>query len=167
MGSNPISPTKNERINMASEWYEGKDGKAEHLVYLNNKAKELEKLLDGTKTMIIRGAAGKKSPLGGRAKVGDDVYFVETGGDFTVTHKGTIKQVTESEKMTPDQSVAFIKKYEKQLNLSKDQYDRWAGKKFLAVYEIDHIKPITPFKYNRANNMDDWVITDDINKIKA
>ena len=30
---------------MTSEWYEGKDGKAEHLVYLNNKAKELEKLL--------------------------------------------------------------------------------------------------------------------------
>lgn len=152
---------------MASEWYEGKDGKAEHLVYLNNKAKELEKLLDGTKTMIIRGAAGKKCPLGGRARSGDDVYFVETGGDFTITHKGTIKQVVESEKMTPDESVAFIKKYEKELNLSKDQYDRWSGKKFLAVYEISDIKAITPFKYNRENNMDDWVITDDINKIKV
>ncbi len=152
---------------MVSEWYEGKDGKAEHLVYLNNKAKELEKLLDGSKTMIIRGAAGKKAPLGGRAKVGDEVYFVETGGDFTVTHKGVIKQVVESEKMTPDESVAFVKKYEKELNLSKDQYERWAGKKFLAVYEIGDIEEIVPFKYNRASNMDDWVITDDINKIKA
>ena len=51
-----------------SEWYEGKGGKAEHLVYLNSKAKELEKLLSKEKTMITRGAAGKKSPLGGRAK---------------------------------------------------------------------------------------------------
>ncbi len=149
-----------------SEWYEGKDGKAEHLVYLNNKAKELEKLLDGTKTMVIRGAAGKKVPLGGRAKPGDDVYFVETGGDFTVAHKGVIKRVIENEKMTPEQSVAFIKKYEKELNLSKDQYDRWAGKKFLAVYEISDIEAITPFKYDRTSNMDDWVITDDINKIR-
>lgn len=152
---------------MASEWYERKDGKAEHLVYLNSKAKELEKLLDGSKTMIIRGAAGKKVPLGGRAKVGDDVYFVETGGDFTVTHKGTIKQVIESEKMTPAESTAFIKKYEKELNLTKDQHGRWAGKKFLAVYEISDLQPIEPFKYNRANNMDDWVITDDISKIKS
>ena len=152
---------------MPAEWYEGKDGKAEHLVYLNNKAKELEKLLDGTKTMIVRGAAGKKCPLGGRAKVGDDIYFVETGGDFTITHKGVIKQVIESEKMTPDESIAFIKKYEKELNLDKAQYDRWAGKKFLAVYEISNVKSIPHFKYNRANNMDDWVITDDINKIKA
>ena len=40
-----------------AEWYEGKEGKAEHLVYLNDKAKELQKLLDKEKTMIIRGVA--------------------------------------------------------------------------------------------------------------
>jgi len=149
-----------------TEWYEGKEGKAEHLVYLNSKARELEKLECKEKTMIIRGAAGKKCPLGGRAKVNDNIYFVQTGGDMTVTHKGIILNVIESEKMTPEESVDFIKKYEKELNLSKDQYDRWAGKKFLAVYEISNLEKITPFKYNRENNMDDWIITDDINKIK-
>jgi len=149
-----------------AEWYEGKEGKAEHLVYLNSKAKELEKLLNKEKTMIIRGAAGKKCPLGGRAKVNDDIYFVETGGDMTVTHKGIISKVIESEKMTPEQSVEFINKYEKELNLSKDQYDRWAGKKFLAVYEISKLEEITPFQYDREKNMDDWIITEDINKIK-
>ena len=151
---------------MVAEWYQGKSGKAEHLVYLNGKAKELQKLQDGSKTMIMRGAAGKKSPLGGRAKAGDAVYFVETGGDFTVTHRGEIKKVVESEKMTPDESIVFIKKYEKELNLSKDQHDRWAGKKYLAVYEISDLEAIAPFKYNRENNMDDWVITDDIERIK-
>jgi len=149
-----------------AEWYEGKEGKAEHLVYLNDKAKELQKLLDKEKTMIIRGAAGKKSPLGGRAKVGDDIYLVETGGDMTVTHKGVISNVIESEKMTPEESSEFIKKYEKELNLSKDQYKRWDGKKYLAVYEISELQEIAPFKYNREKNMDDWIITDDINKIK-
>jgi len=149
-----------------AEWYEGKKGKAEHLVYLNNKAKELQKLLDKEKTMIIRGAAGKKSPLGGRAKVGDDIYFVETGGDMTVTHKGIISNVVESEKMAAEESSEFIKKYEKELNLSKDQYKRWNGKKYLAVYEISELQEIEPFKYNREKNMDDWIITDDINKIK-
>jgi len=149
-----------------AEWYEGKEGKAEHLVYLSDKAKELEKLLSKEKTMIIRGAAGKKSPLGGRAKVGDDIYLVETGGDMTVTHKGVISNVVESEKMTPEESSEFIKKYEKELNLSKDQYKRWDGKKYLAVYEISELQEIVPFKYNREKNMDDWIITDDINKIK-
>ena len=150
-----------------AEWYEGKEGKAQHLVYLNKQEKELEKLLTNEKQMIIRGAAGRKSPLGGRAKVEDDVFFVETGGELAVTHKGIITEVIESEKMTKEESVAFVEKYEKELNLSKQQYTRWAGKKFLAVYRISDITPIEPFTYNRENNMDDWVITDDINKIKA
>lgn len=148
------------------EWYERKEGKAEHLVYLNKEGKELEKLLKGEKTMIIRGAAGKKSPLGGRARVGDITYFVETGGDLTITHKGMISKVVESEKMTTEESIEFIKQYEKELNLSKKQYERWAGKKYLAVFEISNLEEIEPFKYNREKNMDDWIITDDINKIK-
>ncbi len=33
-----------------------------HLVYLDNKEKVLEKIMSGKKTMIIRGAAGRKIP---------------------------------------------------------------------------------------------------------
>ncbi len=149
-----------------ASWYQPVKGKADHLVYLNSKANELIKLINREKTMIIRGAAGKKSPLGGRAKVGDHVYFVETGGNFLVTHRGVIDQVTESHKMTPEESIAFIKTYEKELNLSKDQYNRWAGKKFLAVYAIADIVEIEPFFYKRENNMDDWIITESIDSIK-
>ena len=149
-----------------TEWYEGKVGVAEHLVYLDSKANELEKLINKEKTMIIRGAGGKKCPLGGRAKINDIIYFVETVGNMMVTHKGVISNVVESYKMTPQESVEFIKKYKKELNLSKDQYDRWSVKKCLAVYEIASIEAIIPFRYNRKNNMDDWIITDDINKLK-
>lgn len=94
------------------------------------------------------------------------MYFVETGGDLTITHRGIIANVIESEKMTKEESIDFVKRYEKELNLSKKQVDRWAGKKYLAVYEIAELEEITPFQYNREKNMDDWVITDDINKIK-
>jgi hypothetical protein len=149
-----------------TEWYEGITGIAEHLVYLDSKAKELKKLLNSEKTMIIRGASGKKSPLGGRAKINDIAYFVETGGNMMVTHRGIISNVVENYKMTLEESIAFIKKYERQLNLSKEQYDRWSIKKCLAVYEIANIEAITPFKYDRQNNMDDWIITSDINQLK-
>lgn len=149
-----------------ADWYERKSDSVAHLVYLDKKAKELEKLINKNKSMIIRGANGKKCPLGGRAKENDLVYFVETGGDMIVTHKGVIKNVVESYKMTPEESINFIKRYEKSLNLSKEQYDRWSIKKCLAVYEIVDLEPIEPFKYKRENNMDDWIIVDDINKIK-
>lgn len=41
-----------------------------HVVYLDAKAKELEKLLDGSKIMIIRGAIGRKMSYG-RVNKGD------------------------------------------------------------------------------------------------
>ena len=149
-----------------SDWYDKIEGKAEHLVYLDRKASELEKLFNKDKTMIIRGAAGKKSPLGGRVKVNDILYFVETGGECLVTSKAVVKNVIETEKMAEEESINFINKYEKELNLSKDQYKRWAGKKYLCLIEVNNIEKIIPFKYNRENNMDDWIITDDINKLR-
>lgn len=150
-----------------TEWYEGKNEIAEHLVYLDSKANELKKLLNNEKTMIIRGANGKKCPLGGRAKINDIIYFVETGNNMIVTHKAIISNIEEKYKMTTEESISFIKKYDRKLNLSKEQYDRWSIKKCLAVYEISNIIEIAPFKYERKNNMDDWIITNDINKLKS
>lgn len=150
-----------------SEWYQKREGAAEHLVYLNSKAKELENLLNGTKTMIIRGAAGRKSPLGGRAKVNDIIYFVETGGDLIVKYRGIITEVIESEKMTPEESRLFLDTYASQLMLTPEQDKRWNGKRYLAVYEIGHIEEIEAFTYRRDSNMDDWIITDNIDTIKA
>jgi hypothetical protein len=149
-----------------SSWYNKIEGIAEHLVYLDKKANELEKLFNNKKTMIIRGAAGKKSPLGGRVKKDDVLYFVETGGDYLVTAKARVKNVIETEKMTQDESISFVKKHEKELNLTNDQFKRWTGKRFLCLVEVEKLELIEPFKYARVNNMDDWIITDDINKIK-
>lgn len=151
---------------MVSSWVEGKEGVAEHLVYLNKEGKELQKLLAGEKNAIIRGAAGRKSPLGGLAKVGDRVYFVETGGDLLVTHRGMIENVIETEKMTPEESQQFVEQHQSELNLSKKQMERWAGKKFLAIYRIAELEAIEPFTYQRGKNMDDWVITSSIEEIK-
>lgn len=151
---------------MVSSWVEGKEGVAEHLVYLNKEGKELQKLLAGEKNAIIRGAAGRKSPLGGRAKVGDRVYFVKTGGDLLVTHRGMIENVIETEKMTPEESQQFVEQHQSELNLSKKQMERWAGKKFLAIYRIAELEAIEPFTYQRGKNMDDWVITSSIEEIK-
>ena len=149
------------------EWYVRKEGKAEHLVYLDDEGKELQKLLNNEKSMIIRGAAGRKSPLGGRAKEGNIVYFVEKGGNMLVTHRAIISEVIEKGKLSHSESTAIIQQYQAELNLSAKQHTRWDGKAYLGLYRIEHIEAIEPFTYHRENNMDNWIITDDINKIKA
>jgi hypothetical protein len=151
---------------MSNTYYQKVNGKAEHLVYLDHKAKELDKLLAGTKKAIIRGAAGKKSPLGGRVNVGDELYFVQTGGNMLVTHRAVVKNVHETDKMTEEESKRFVEDNQYRLDLAKHQYERWAGKKYLCVIEVEHVEPIMPFEYDRQSNMDDWVITSDINTLK-
>lgn len=150
-----------------STWYQKRDTKADHLVYLDKAAKELEKLINGEKSMIIRGAAGRKSPWGGRVKTGDHLYFVETGGNLTVRYTTIVKQVIETDKMTEEESIQFVMNYQSQLHLSSDQIKRWAGKKFLCLIEVDRLDPIPPFVYRREANMDDWIITDDIKTLMA
>ena len=48
----------------------------DHVVYLDHKARELENLKNGKKSMIIRGAMGRKMPYG-RVDKEDVLYFIE------------------------------------------------------------------------------------------
>ena len=55
----------------------------DHVVYVDAKAKELAEILNRNKTMIIRGAAGRKMPYG-RVCQGDTLYLIENDGSGLV-----------------------------------------------------------------------------------
>jgi hypothetical protein len=59
----------------------------DHVVYVDAQADELRRLLDGSKTMIVRGAAGRKLPYG-RVSAGDRLYFINDYGNLVVTIDG-------------------------------------------------------------------------------
>jgi len=146
------------------KWYQRNEGMTDHLVYTDKKANELDKLLKGEKTKIIRGAAGRKCPYG-RVNIGDVLYFVENDGTKIIKAKCLVKSVYNSPKMEEDESNKLIDQNIKQLNLSVEQLKRWRGKKYLCLIEVENIQLIEPVKYQRENNMDDWIIVDNINEI--
>lgn len=149
-----------------SKWSQGREGRAEHLVYLEQGSKDLTKLLCHEKTMIIRGGTRKNSPLGGRAKVDDLVYLIEGGSDYMVAYRCVISKVIESEQLTSEEAVAFVDRFKKELNLTPAQYKRWTNKKFLGVYGLHQFEAIEPFKFKRRRKVYDWIITDNIEEIK-
>lgn len=137
----------------------------EHLVYCDAKAKVLQKLLEGTKTLIIRGAAGRKCPHG-RVFEGETVYFVENTGDGIIKAKATVSSVFNSEKMTEEESKALVESKQDELNLSPAQMKRWAGKKVLCLVGVSNVEKIEePMVYERKKNMDDWIIVEKIEYI--
>lgn len=139
----------------------------DHVVYLDAKAKEYEKLIEGTKTTIIRGAAGRKMPYG-RVNEGDILYFINNNGEGTVKAKANVIQVFNSEKMTKEESIELIENNSSKLNLSDKQYKRWAGKRYLVLIDIENIEALEPYEIDKSDygNMDDWLPVEDIESVK-
>lgn len=136
----------------------------EHLVYTDKKAKVLDKLLNGSKTMIVRGAAGRKIPHS-RVFKGETLYFIENDGSGQIKAKAIVKSVFHSEKLTPDDSTSILENKQDLLQLTAAQKKRWNGKKVLCLVEIDSPQSIEPLLFDRQKNMDDWLIVENIQDI--
>jgi hypothetical protein len=140
----------------------------DHVVYLDAKAKELESLLSGKKTMIIRGAAGRKLPYG-RVNSGDVLYFINNNAEGVIKAKATAKRVINSDKMSKEESVALVEGHQDSLQLTARQFKRWAGKRYIVLIEVEGVEQLAPFPIDKSGygNMDDWLPVEDIESVRV
>ncbi len=139
----------------------------DHVVYLDSKANEHDLLLSGKKKMIIRGAAGRKMPYG-RVNQNDNLYFINNNGEGVILSKALVSVVINSEKMTEDESIQLVNNHAKELQLSKSQYSRWAGKRYLVLIGTKEMEEIEPFQIDKSGygNMDDWLLVQKIDDVR-
>ena len=130
----------------------------DHVVYVDAKAKEMDLLLAGQKSMLIRGAAGRKMPYG-RVNQGDVLYFINNNAEGLVKARARVKKVTNSEKMTKEESTGMVVELQEKLQLTPAQIKRWAGKRFLVLIEVSEVEMVEPFRIDKSSygNMDDWL----------
>jgi len=133
-----------------------------HLVYCDDKEKDLEKILDGTKTMIIRGATGRKVPHS-RVFAGEVLYFMKKGTAL-ISAMATVKDVQNFVKLTDSEIKQTIEENQAKLNLSDKQKQRW-HKKCLCLIEFEGLQEITPLEFEHQGNMDDWLILEKIEDV--
>lgn len=138
-----------------------------HLVYCDNVGKTGEKVLDkiknGTKTMVIRGAAGRKIPHS-RVFEGEILYFMEKGS-AKITVKASVKSVQNYVKLTEDEIVNALTDNQEKLNLSEKQKTRW-HKKCLCLVEFQDVEVIEPaLDFDHQGNMDDWLMIERIEDV--
>lgn len=137
-----------------------------HLVYCDNVGKKGEKVLDkiveGTKTMVARGAAGRKIPHS-RVFEGEALYFMEKGSG-QITAKATVTSVQNYIKLEENEIDKVLSDNQCKLNLSEKQKERW-HKKCLCLVEFRGVKTITPLEFDHQENMDDWLIIDKIEDV--
>ena len=137
-----------------------------HLVYCDNTGKtgekELDKILNGTKSMIIRGAAGRKIPHS-RVFEGETLYFMEKG-TFLITAKAIVKDVQNYVKLTDDEIENVLSENQSGLLLTEKQKKRW-HKKCLCITEFENVEKIEPLAFEHQGNMDDWIIVEKIEDV--
>ncbi|MDR7855046.1 hypothetical protein [Tissierella sp.] len=137
-----------------------------HLVYCDNIGKKgekvLEKILAGTKTMIVRGAAGRKIPHS-RVFVGETLYFMEKG-TAKITAKGIVKNVENHVKLSEEEILKVLGENQSKLNLSDKQKDRW-HKKCLCLVEFENVQEVPALDFDHQGNMDDWLIIEKIDDV--
>ena len=137
-----------------------------HLVYCDNTGKKgenvLDKIISGQKTMIIRGAAGRKIPHS-RVFENEELYFMEKGS-AKITAKAKVRHVDNYVKLSDDEITKILEDNQKSLYLTDKQKTRW-HKKCLCLVEFCDVESIAPLDFEHQGNMDDWLILDKIEDV--
>ena len=139
-----------------------------HLVYCDNAGKKgvrvLDKIIAGTKTMVVRGAAGRKIPHS-RVFEGERLYFIEKGS-ASITATAIVKSVQNYVKLSEEEITRILSENSGKLNLSDKQMVRW-HKKCLCLVEFENVEEIAPIAFEHQSNIDDWLILKRIEDVAA
>ena len=134
-----------------------------HLVYCDNAGKSgervLDKILRGEKTMIVRGAAGRKIPHS-RVFEGETLYFIEKGSSV-IPAMAEVVGVENYVKLSEEEISEKLSGNQLKLQLTEKQLARW-HKKCLCLVEFANVRKIEPLEFDRQGNMDDWLILEKI-----
>lgn len=133
-----------------------------HVVYCDDKANVLDKILCGEKTMIVRGAAGRKIPHS-RVFENEVLYFMKKGSK-KISAKAIVTGVENLVKLSDAQIDEELAKRQPQLSLTNAQIKRW-HKKCLCFIRFDQVEEIAPLAFDHQGNMDDWLIIEKIEDV--
>lgn len=133
-----------------------------HVVYCNDKVKELEQILGGQKTMIIRAAAGRKIPHS-RVYEGEQLYLMKKGTQM-ISAVAKVKEVKNYVKLSEEEIDSVINENQSKLQLSESEKKRW-HKKCMCLVEISDVEAIDPLDFDHQGNMDDWLIIEKIEDV--
>ena len=138
----------------------------DHIVCLDAGALELENLVSGHKSMILRGEDIIQLPYGS-VKDGDILYFVNNLFESEVLAKGKVTSVFNSGRLSVEESFETIIRNQDKLQLPDRQFERMAGKRYLVLIGVSMIEKIEPFRVDKAIFLisDDWASVADINAV--
>ena len=129
-----------------------------HLVFLDTDAGELEKILSGVKSMVVKEfdpAQSTAPPV----KSGDSLYFLRNKDECTLRVKARVVRVIPCMNSQDEDLSHTLKEMQPRLQLTEDQYNYWSTKEQILLVEFDSADKIAAIHVASSNIQDrsDWI----------
>jgi hypothetical protein len=129
-----------------------------YLVFLDPYAGELEKILSGTKSMVVK-EFDLTQPAACQVKPGDSLYFLRNNDECNLRVKATVVRVLFLAN-SPDEGLSLtLKEMQSRLQFTEEQYNYWLSKKQVLLVEFDSAQKIDLIHValNQAMDRSDWI----------
>jgi hypothetical protein len=137
-----------------------------HLVFLDAQAGELEKILSGVKTMLVKEFDPAKTAAH-PVQPGDSLYFLRDKDDCALRVKATVVRVLPfTNRLTEDLSHT-LKEMQPRLQLTEDQYRHWSAKQQVLLVEFESAQKIGVIRVapDKITDRLDWMAFEGFNLI--
>ena len=137
-----------------------------HLVFLDAQAGELERILSGVKTMLVK----EFDPMQTTAhpvNPGDSLYFLRDKDECALRVKATVVRVLSFTNDLDEDLSHTLKELQPRLQLTEDQYNHWSAKKQFILVEFDaaHKIGVIHVALNKIPDRSDWISFEEFNLI--
>jgi hypothetical protein len=128
------------------------------LIFLDAQAGELEKILSGVKTMLVKEFDPVQIPAH-PVKPGDSLYFLRDKDDCALRVKATVVRVLFFTNRLNEDLSHTLKEMQPRLHLTEDQYNYWCAKKQVLLVEFEAAQKIGVLQvaFNEFNDRSDWI----------
>jgi hypothetical protein len=137
-----------------------------HLVFLDTRTGELEKILSGFKTMIVKefdAAQSSAHPV----RPGDSLYFLRSKDNCAVRVRATVVRVLFITNRFGNDLSRTLKEMQPKLQLTEEQYNNWSAKKRALLVEFTSAQKIDVIRValNKIPDQSDWSALEDFSLI--
>lgn len=139
-----------------------------YLVFLDDQAGELEKILSGTKKMLVRELDPARPALR-PVSPGDSLYLLRNKDDCALRVQATVVHSLVFNNHLDHDLPQTLKELQPKLQLTEDQYNYWSEKQQVLLVEFSaaHKIGVILVAPNKITNRSDWIAFEEFNLITS
>ena len=137
-----------------------------YVVYLDAGAGELEKILSGIKTMIVKDFDPTHS-ITYSVSPGDSLYFLRNQDDYTLRVKASVVRVLSFSNHFGEDLSYTLKEMQSRLQLTEDQYNYWSAKGQVLLVEFNSAHKISVIHIDKTKitQPSDWITFEEFSQV--